>query len=287
MGPTLVEILTRTAGFLEGRGVDSPRLDAELLVAHVLGLERLQLYLQHDRPFTAEELDALRPLVRRRGAREPLAWITGHRGFHDIDLAVHRGVLVPRPDTEALVEAALERIDAEGSDPVFVADVGCGTGAVGLALAAARPAVRLYAIDLDEAALANTRENVERLGLAARVAVLRGSLLEPVPAARPIDWVVSNPPYIPSGDVDGLMPEVSRHEPRLALDGGGDGLDVVRALLDQARQRVRRGLLVEIGHDQAQATAALFEAAGLRDVRIHRDLSGHERVVDGRVSDAG
>lgn len=279
--PTLVEVLTRTEGWLRERGVDSPRLDAELLLGHVLGLERLQLYLAFDRPFTDAELDRLRPLVRRRGAREPMAWILGSRGFHAIDLEVRPGVLVPRPDTETLVEAALEHLPEGDGEPIFVADVGCGTGAVGLALATARPRVRVYATDLSETARENTRANVAALGLTDRVAVLAGDLLDPIPASRPIDWVVSNPPYIPTGDLDGLMPEVSTHEPRLALDGGDDGLDIVRRLVAAASARARQGLFLEIGQGQAAATADLLREAGFEEVRTWTDLGGIERVVGG------
>ncbi|MCB9665189.1 MAG: peptide chain release factor N(5)-glutamine methyltransferase [Alphaproteobacteria bacterium] len=281
---TLLDVLRRTEAWLRSRGVPSPRLDTEVLLGHVLGVPRLQLYLMYDRPLTEPELDALRPLVRRRGAREPLAWITGEKGFHHLDLQVVPGVLVPRPDTETLVEAAGAWIDEGHTDdvPVYVADVGAGTGAVGLALAAPRPWLRLYAVDLSDEALACTRANVATLGLADRVGVLKGSLLDPVPAARPVDWVVSNPPYIPSGEIDGLEPEVAVHEPRLALDGGADGLDVIRPLVAQARRRARRGLLLEVGHDQAEVVAALLARAGFTDVRTWDDLGGHRRVVGGR-----
>lgn len=279
---TLLEILQRTERWFRDRGVPTPRLDAELLLAHVLRTERLQLYLMYDRPMTDAELEALRPLVKRRGQREPVAWIVGSKGFHRLDLRVHAGVLVPRPDTEVLVDAALGWIGApEG--PVFVADVGSGSGAVGLAIAASLPTARVYATDVADAALANTRDNVAALGLADRVAVLRGPLLTPIPEARPVDWVVSNPPYIPSDAIDALQPEVSRFEPRLALDGGRDGLAVYRALVPAARARARQGLLVEVGHDQAAAVSALFTDAGFVDVRTWQDFGGHQRVVGGRV----
>jgi len=279
----LVDVLTRTERWLRERGVDSPRYEAEQLLCCALGMERLQLYLAHDRPLTPPELDALRPLVRRRGQREPLAWILGEQGFHAIDLVVRPGVLVPRPDTEVLVDALLERIDEDEPPPIYVADVGCGSGAVGLALAVARPALRVYAIDIDPVALEVTRANVARLELTDRVGVLRGDLLDAVPPNRPIDWVVSNPPYIPSGELPGLQPEVSRHEPRRALDGGPDGLEAYRQLLPQAAARARRGVLVEVGHDQAGKVADLFRRAGLVDITTHPDLAGIQRVVAGRL----
>jgi release factor glutamine methyltransferase len=275
----LVEVLTSTSEWFRERGIPSPRLDAELILAHVLGLDRVKLYMQFDRPLTDAELDTLRPLVKRRGAREPLAWVLGTKGFHAHDFEVRPGTLVPRPDTETLVEATLARIPAD-ADPVYVADIGCGTGCIGLTLAAERPGVRLFSVDVSEAALATTKANVERLGLKERVAVLRGDLLAPIPAARPIDWIVSNPPYIPSAEIDGLAPEVSRHEPRLALDGGPDGLDVYRRLVPAAAARARRGVLLEVGKGQHDDVGALLAAEGLR-VRTARDLAGVERVVIG------
>ncbi|MBW2253468.1 MAG: peptide chain release factor N(5)-glutamine methyltransferase [Deltaproteobacteria bacterium] len=283
---TLVEVLTRTETYFRDRGVSSPRLEAELLLCHVLGTERLQLYLMHDRPLSQPELEALRPLVRRRGGREPLAWILGHKEFHALDLVVEPGVLVPRPDTETLVEAALEWIGEE-ADPVYVADVGCGTGAVGLAVAKARPGVRLYATDIDDIALRVTKENVKRLELTSRVAVLKGDLLSPIPTHRPVDWVLSNPPYIATAAFDGLEPEVSRHEPRCALDGGADGLDIYRRLVPLAAERAREGVIVEVGHQQAGGVTDLFRRQSLSDVTTWNDLGGVPRVVGARRTHTG
>ena len=280
----LVDVLKRTQGYFQERGIPSARLDAELLLAHVLGLDRVALYLQFDRPLEDSELETLRPLVRRRGAREPMAWLLGVKGFYKHDFYSPPGVLVPRPDTEALVEAALAHLP-EG-EALFVADVGTGTGAIGLSLLAARPLIKLFATDLSAEALAATKENAKRLGLTERVATLRGPLLQPIPPGRPIDVVVSNPPYIPSAQIDTLAPEIKDHEPRLALDGGADGLDVYRALVPEAARRARRAVLVEVGDGQAEAVAALFEAAGLTDVTTRADLTGTARVVEGRVKAA-
>lgn len=277
----LVEVLRRTTQHFKERGIPSARLDAELLLAAVLGLERVGLYLNFDRPLTDDELAALRPLVRRRAGREPLAWILGSRDFWKITLQTPPGVLVPRSDTEILVEAALALIPEDQER--FVADVGSGTGAVGLSLAWARPLLKLYATDLSPEALAATRENAAALGVSDRVAVLKGPLLDPVPPRRPIDLVVSNPPYIPSAAFDALAPEIRDHEPRLALDGGTDGLDVYRRLIPAAARRAREAVLVEVGDGQADAVSELFRAAGLTDVRTHADLSGMARVVEGRV----
>jgi release factor glutamine methyltransferase len=279
----LLDVLTRTERYLRERGVPSPRYEAELLLAHALEMERLQLYLAHDRPMTQPELDAVRPLVRRRGSREPLAWILGQQGFHSVDLAVAPGVLVPRPDTEVLVDWLLEQVPADEPGPIYVADIGCGSGAIGLAVAAERPSVRVYAVDVDDAALQTTKRNVAALGLEQRVGVLRGDLLDAVPAQRPIDYVLSNPPYIPSADIDALQPEVSRYEPRRALDGGPDGLDIYRRLVPAAAARARRGVAVEVGHDQAPRVADLFRRAGLVGITTRPDLAGIARVVAGHV----
>lgn len=275
----LVDILTRTETWLRKRDITSPRLEAELLLCQVLDMERLQLYLAHDRPMTEDELARLRPLVARRGDREPLAWILGNQPFHAIELTVGPGVLVPRPDTETLVDAALSWI---GDDPAFVADVGCGSGAIGLAIATARPQTKIYAIDVDETALEITRTNVAALSLQKRVAVLGGDLLSPIPESRPVDWVVSNPPYIPSDDIDGLQREVSHHEPRLALDGGPDGLDTYRRLIPAAAARARLGVLVEVGIHQAPRVADMLRTEGLIELETWDDLGGIARVVGAR-----
>jgi release factor glutamine methyltransferase len=272
-------VLLKSADYLRERGVPSPRLDAELLLSHALGLARLQLYLQHDRPLEEPELAALRELMRRRGQREPLAYLVGHRGFWELDFRVAPGLLVPRPDSEILVEALLARIPAEREEPLFVADVGCGTGCLGLSVAAARPCVRVYAVDLNRAALACTKENAEALGLKARVALLEGDLLGPIPPERPVDWVISNPPYIPRPQLAGLQPEVARWEDRRALDGGEDGLEVIRRLIPAAFARVRCGLVMEHAFDQGGATRGLALAAGFGQVQTLRDLAGNERCL--------
>lgn len=279
---TVVDVLKKTEAFLKGKGVASPRLDAELILGHHLGLDRVQLYLQFDRPLTESELSPMREHVKRRGNREPLAWVLGTKSFWKLDLQSHTDVLVPRPDTETLVEAALALIPEAGE--CFVADIGSGTGAVGLSIAAERPDVRLFATDISDAALRCTKDNVVALGLTDRVAVLKGALLSPIPAERPIDIVVSNPPYIPSADIDALEPEVSDHEPRLALDGGADGLDIYRQLIPAAAQRARVAVLVEVGAGQAEAVAQMMTEAGLQSPTVHTDLAGHGRVVQGTCS---
>ncbi len=277
--PTVQQILAKTQAFFAERGLDSPRADALLLVGAALGLERLQLILQHDRPLTDPELDAVRERVRRRARREPTHLILGERGFYTIDLKVIPGVLLPRPDTERLVEAALSALPR--GEAAFVADVGCGSGAVGLTLAHERPELRVYCTDVAPEPLACTKDNAARLGLGERVAVLRGDLLSPIPESRPIDLVVSNPPYIRHGDIAGLDPEVRDWEPHLALDGGPDGLELYRRLLPEAARRARHAVLVEIGWDQGPDVSALFRAVGLTGVEVLKDYGGRDRVVRG------
>lgn len=280
----LVEVLNASTEYLRGRGVPSPRLEAELLIGHALGLTRVQVYLQFDRPLLPAELESIRGLVRRRGNRECLAYVVGHKEFFGREFLVQPGVLVPRPDTETLIESLLEAIPTD--TPCLIADVGSGSGCIGLTLAAERPEARIYAIDPSEIALATTRANVEALGLKERVAVLRGLWLDPVPANRVIDWVVSNPPYIPSGEIEQLEPEVRDHEPRLALDGGADGLEIYRTLIPKAAARAQVGVAFEVGQGQAPKIAEWMAAAGLVDVTTSTDLGGTPRVVMGRTRKA-
>lgn len=279
---TVVDILKKTEVFFRSKGIPSPRLDAELIVGHHLGLDRVALYLQFDRPLNDAEMEPMRADVKRRADREPIAWIIGTKGFWSLDLLAHPDVLVPRPDSETLVETALALIPEE--EECFVADIGCGTGAIGLAIASERPLVKLFSVDLSDAALHCTKANVERLELGNRVAVLKGSLLDPIPDNRQIDVLVSNPPYIPSADIDGLAPEIATHEPRLALDGGDDGLDVYRRLIPTAASRCTTAVVVEHGDGQHAAIQAMMEEAGLLNIGTHEDLTHTIRVVSGRVN---
>ncbi|MGB0638582.1 MAG: peptide chain release factor N(5)-glutamine methyltransferase [Myxococcota bacterium] len=277
---TVVDILKKTEGFFRSRDIPSPRLDAELILCHHLGLDRVGLYLQFDRPLNESELAPMRDMVKRRGNREPIAWILGTKGFWTLDLLSHPDVLIPRPDSETLVTAALALIPE--NERCFVADIGSGTGAIGLAIASERPEVRLFSTDISDAALQCTRANVQSLEMSDRVAVLKGSLLEAIPADRTIDVVVSNPPYIPSADIDALAPEIATHEPRTALDGGADGFDVYRKLIPAAASRATTAVLVEIGDGQEGIVQGLMEQANLHSIETHKDLTGTIRVVSGR-----
>jgi release factor glutamine methyltransferase len=260
------------AARLAAAGIDTAQLDAELLLAHVLGVDRAALLLHPDRELTAAEEDAFEALVRRREAREPVAYLLGSRGFRRIDLVVDRRVLVPRPETELLVEAALDL--PRGAR---VVDVGTGSGAVALALKDERPDLEVLATDSSEDALAVARANAERLGL--EVAFARGDLLDPV--SDPLDAVLSNPPYV--ADADPLPADVADFEPAAALYAGPDGLAVVRRLVAQAAARAPF-LAIEVGAGQAPAVAEVAREAGFEHVEARRDLAGIERVVVARRS---
>ncbi|MEE2751609.1 MAG: peptide chain release factor N(5)-glutamine methyltransferase [Myxococcota bacterium] len=277
---TVVEVLRKSQAWLEQKGSPSARLDAELLLADALGLERLEVYLQFDKPLTEPELATMREHVRRRGRREPVASILGEKEFYSLPFKLAPGILVPRPDTESLVEAGLELIPEDSE--CFVADIGAGSGCVGLTLAHHRPDMKLYAVDIEPTALSVIKENTQSMGLAGRVAILHGSLMEPIPNERPVDVVVSNPPYIPTAEIDRLPPEISEHEARSALDGGIDGLDVYRSLVPSAAARARIGIAMEVGDGQAESVASLFEEAGLSSISIRKDLAGINRVVIGK-----
>lgn len=276
---TLGRVLALSADLLRERGVASAKLDASLLVGHALGLSRMQVYLQTERPLSASELDVIRALLRRRARREPLAYITGQREFMSLEFTIEPGLLVPRPDSELLVESLLARIPADREEPLFLADVGCGSGCLGLSVVQGRPCVRLYAMDVNRLALSCTKANAEALGIKERVALLQGDLLSPVPSERPLDWVVSNPPYIPTAELEGLEPEVALHEDRRALDGGHDGLDIIRRLLPMAAVRTRTGIVMEHAHHQGPQTVALALEAGFASAETLQDLGGNDRCL--------
>jgi release factor glutamine methyltransferase len=279
---TVLDVVRWTTARFSERGLGTPRLDAELLVAHVLSLPRVQLYVQFERVLSPEELGALRDLIKRRQAGESIAYLTGRKEFWKFEFGVDARVLVPRPDTETLVEEALARIApaAEGSAPRF-ADVGTGSGALAITLAKLRTDAAVFASDVSAAALEVARANAERLG--ASVTFVEGDLAAPLAAHAPFALLVANLPYIPTGDLASLPIDV-RTEPALALDGGVDGLDLVRRLVADAPALLAPAgaLALEIGAGQADATRALLTSAGFTDVQTRKDLAGVERVVSGR-----
>jgi len=275
---TVLKLLQWTAEYFRDKGIESPRLDAELLLSATLEMDRVALYVNFERPLIAEELARYREKVRRRADREPLQYILGETEFWSLPFSVNPFVLIPRADTEVLVEEALKRIDGCSN----VLDVGTGSGAIAVALAHEKPEIKVTALDCSEDALEVARGNARRNGVVERVACLAGNLNSLPPG--PFDMIVSNPPYIPSRDWEQLMPEVRDHEPRLALDGGDDGLEAYRRIAVQALKILSPGgwLLVEVGIGQAAVVSALFKAAGLTEVVQRDDYAGIPRVVMGQ-----
>ena len=274
---TVGDVLKASTGFLAGKGVPSPRVDAEHLVAGALGVSRLDLYLQHDRSLTDAELASARELVRRRGTREPLAYVLGEWGFRRLTLTTDPRALIPRPETEVVVERCLARLaDLESAD---VLDVGTGSGAIALAIADEHPGARVTAIDVSEEALALAAENAERTGLGARVALARHDLAAGLPGG-PYDLVVSNPPYVRPEEIDSLAPEVRDWEPRTATVGQGQTEAVIRA----APGVLRPGgwLVLETHWEGAAEVSGELTSVGFRDVECTADLAGRQRVVEGR-----
>jgi len=280
---TASEALRCAALRLRAAGVDSPEHDAELLLRHVLGWERARLVSEGPASLAAEAEAAFFALVQERAARRPLQHLTGRQWFWRHEFVVTPDVLIPRPETELLVEAALERLRAV-ERPVVV-DVGTGSGCIALSLAAERPDALVHAVDLSAAALAVARENARRLGLEDRVRLLEGDLLLPVAAlAGTVDMVVSNPPYVAASERESLAPEVRDHEPAAALFAPGEALSVYRRLVPAARALLRPGgwLALEIGQGTGPAVAGICRAAALDVDRILDDLAGIPRVVVAR-----
>ena len=265
------------------RGIESPRLDAEVLVAWALGIDRIRIIVDGKRPLVGDELARLRDLVKRRRAREPIAYLRGEREFYGRRFLVDKRVLIPRPDTETLVEVALART-THRSMSLRGLDLCTGSGCVAITIARQRPTVKFHATDLSADALVVARENALRLG-AYNVSFSAGDLFAAKAPWPKVDLVTANPPYIASAEVETLMPDVKDFEPRLALDGGADGLDLVRRIVTDAPAHLVSGgvLALEIGAGEAAATAALLEARGFRDVTTTRDYGKIERVVAGTL----
>lgn len=280
---TIGKILKWTEEYFQKAQLDSPRLDAEVLLAHVLNQpERIYLYVHFDQPLEQSELAAYKECIKRRVQHEPVAYITGHRDFMGLDFKVTRDTLIPRPDTEILVEAVLQRLPAAGENSTL-ADIGTGTGAICLSLLNYLPKLRAMAVDISPGALAVAQENSVSLGLSQRVEFLQGDLLAPLKAkGEPLNAIVSNPPYIPKADIAALASDVKAYEPMGALDGGEDGLDFYRRLLAESENLLKDGgfLALEVGIHQAHQLEALAkDMSQWGKCEILRDLAGIERVV--------
>lgn len=284
---TVLEVIQRSADFLARKGVDSPRLQIELLLAHVLQMPRMKLYLNFERVLTAPELETLRGLVKRRAEREPLQHIVGSAPFCGLEIALNRDVLVPRPETELLAERAWQFVAGLTEQAATVLDFGTGSGCVAMAIAAKSPNAVVHAVDISEAALAVARENAARHALAGRIHFHAGDGFGALPAGLQFDLVVSNPPYIPSAEIPQLQPEVRDHDPGLALDGGADGLAFYRRLAAETRAWLKPGgrMMLELGDGQAGAVTELLTGRGWRVEPVEKDYSGRERILIARHND--
>lgn len=276
---TVLEIIRRSTEFLAAKGVESPRLSAEHLVGHALGLNRMRLYLEFERPLTEAELARIRPMVKRRSQREPLQHILGEVDFAGVKLKVDRRALVPRPETELLVEFVAAWA-AENPPVARVADLGTGTGAIALSLAALLPASAVVAVDRDESALALARENSAAISAGARVEFLQSDWFGSLPAG-PFDVIVSNPPYLAESEMAEVAPEVREFEPRSALVAADDGLADLRGIIAGAGRHLRRGglLALETGPTQHAALLEAAAAAGYSRSESRRDLTGRDRFI--------
>jgi len=277
---TVLEIIKRSAEFLAGKGVESARLNAELLIGHALGLKRMQLYLQFERPLAEPELEKIRPLVRRRGQREPLQHILGETEFHGLRLKTDRRALIPRPETELLVELVVARLS---EPPRRLVDLGTGSGAIALALARRYPAAEIVATDASAEALALARENAALNGLDGRVRWLESDWFAAL-TGETFDVVVSNPPYLSEVEVAAAAPEVRDHEPRAALTPGGDGLAALTAIIASAGGHLPAGglLALETGIAQHATLLPITARHGFAAAESCPDLTGRERFVFAR-----
>ncbi|HET9675592.1 MAG TPA: peptide chain release factor N(5)-glutamine methyltransferase [Gaiellaceae bacterium] len=271
---TVGEVLRRATEYLAGKGVESPRLDAEHMLGKALGLSRVELYMHHDRPLDDAERDAFRELVRRRGEREPLAYVLGEWGFRRLTLKTDRRALVPRPETEVVVERCLALLN--GGTPK-VLDVGTGTGAIALAIADEHPSAQVTALEVSSDALALARENAARTGIA--VEFVEGDLVGGLGQSE-YDLVVSNPPYIRQEELDTLQPEVRDWEPRLATLGG----EHTKLIAEHALEALHPGghLVLEVADTRADEAAELLERLGYDEVLVTEDLAGRDRIVEGK-----
>ena len=280
---TILRLLNWAASYFKSHDIDNPKSTAEILLSHALRLQRIDLYLQHDRPLNRDELTAFKQLVQRRRNFEPVAYIVGNKEFWSLPLAVTVDVLIPRPDTECLVETALGIMDKEPVDlPLRILDLGTGSGAIILSLASHCKGHVYYASDISEKATALAKANALENGL-AHVHFFTGDWLKPLrTSTKPFDLIVSNPPYIPSDEIPHLQAEIHRYEPLLALDAGRDGLQCLRHLVQNGWSYLKPGghLVMEIGYNQKDSVTALGMAAGQYEaITVQKDYGGNDRVI--------
>jgi release factor glutamine methyltransferase len=282
-------LLEWTTPFFSRKGIDSPRLCAELLLAHALGVPRIKLYTDYEKPVSPAKLTEFRELVKRAAEDEPVAYLTGKAHFFNLEFEVTRDVLIPRPDTETLVEHVIQLVRRQpGLEAARVLDLCTGSGCIAAAIAKNVKSSIVVATEVSPAAAVVAKRNVEKLGLAERVTVLEGDLFEPLETLvdrHPFDLIVSNPPYIPTGQIAGLDRSVRDYEPIGALDGGLDGLTLHRRILREGAGRLVAGghVLLEIAFDQGELARGIFgEHSEFTEVKILKDHAGNDRVVTGK-----
>jgi release factor glutamine methyltransferase len=288
---TVLEVIQRSTEFLARKGLDSPRLQVELLLAHILEVPRLKLYLDFERPLTDAELDAMRQLIKRRASHEPLQHLVGSTSFCGLEIMVNGHVLIPRPETEVLAEHAWQFLQARcraGAASVSALDFGTGSGCLAVAIAHHALAAQVDALDLSAAALEVARQNASRHQLSNRIRFYEGDGFRALPPDSRYDLIAANPPYIPSREIEELAPEVRDHDPRVALDGGPDGLDLVRRLAVEGAEFLKPAgqLLCEFGDGQAEAVSRIYEERHWRVEAIAPDLSGRARILVARPAES-
>ena len=282
---TVLEVIQKSADFLTKKGVESPRLQAELLLAYVLKLPRMKLYLNFERALAPAELDAVRALVQRRGQREPLQHIIGSTSFCGLEIAVNRHVLVPRPETELLAEQGWQFLSTFNHQPSTALDFGTGSGCIAIALAVKCPAAQVTALEVSAKTMAVAQENAARNGVAERIRFAHGQGFAALSADARFDLIISNPPYIPTAEIASLQPEVRDFDPRAALDGGADGLDFYRMFASEAAAFLQPGgkLMLEFGDGQADALKKVFESQKWIVEAVRDDYSQRPRILIARA----
>ena len=286
---TIADALSWTVDYFTRKGVENPRRSAEWLLSAATDLSRIDLYAHFDRPLTEAERATFRNAIERRADGEPLQYVTGEMPFRHLVLQVRPGVFIPRPETEVLVDAVLEHLDRGGVAAPAVLDLCTGSGAIAVSVAYERPAARVHAVEIVPATAEVARGNAERAGVAERVTVLAGDLFAPLPEdlRGTFDVVAANPPYIPTADLAALPAEVAGFEPSLALDGGADGLDVVRRIAEEASAWLRPGGVLVMETDSSRAKeAARILSRWYEGVEVRRDLTGRDRIALGTRREA-
>ena len=281
---TIQKLLGWVTEYFTGKGIDSPRLSADWLLCYVLGLKRIELYTQFNKVVGQEQLSQLHELVKRAGAHEPIAYLTGKKEFYSLEFEITKDCLIPRPETELLVERAIEFLRTRNSEQ-FICDLCTGSGCIAVAIARNFANCRIIATDISDAALAVAEKNIAKHGLMNRIKLLQGDLFEPVIAGlgpAKFDLIVSNPPYVSEPEYEKLAPNVKDFEPKSALTAGNDGLDIIKRIIADAGQHLKPTgtIMLEIGNEQGNAVRNLLETAGyFGDVKIEEDYSNLDRLA--------